>query len=95
MDQSQKMTQDVYEVFAIRYATRNAKRTNHFIGGDPHDVPMPMDYYVWLIRNHERTIVVDTGFGPEVAAKRGRTFYGSLARVWLFLASMRTLSKTS
>lgn len=74
MDQSQKMTQDVYEVFAIRYATRNAKRTNHFIGGDPHDAPMPMDYYVWLIRNHERTIVVDTGFGPEVAVKRGRTF---------------------
>ena len=74
VDQSQKITQDVYEVFAIRYATRNAKRTNHFIGGDPHDAPMPMDYYVWLIRNHERTIVVDTGFGPEVAAKRGRTF---------------------
>jgi glyoxylase-like metal-dependent hydrolase (beta-lactamase superfamily II) len=65
---------DMYEVFAIRYATREAKRTNHFIGGDPHDAPMPMDYFVWLIRNQARTIVVDTGFGSEVAAKRGRTF---------------------
>jgi glyoxylase-like metal-dependent hydrolase (beta-lactamase superfamily II) len=62
-----------YEVFAIRYATRGGKRANHFIGGDPHDAPMPMDYYLWLIRGNGRTVVVDTGFGPEVAEKRGRT----------------------
>jgi glyoxylase-like metal-dependent hydrolase (beta-lactamase superfamily II) len=62
-----------YEVFAIRYATRGGKRSNHFIGGDPHDAPMPMDYYLWLIRGAGRTVVVDTGFGAEVAAKRGRT----------------------
>lgn len=62
-----------YQVFAIRYATRSAKRSNHFIGGDPHDAPMPMDYYLWLIRGAGRTVVVDTGFGAEVAAKRGRT----------------------
>jgi hypothetical protein len=35
-----------YEVFAIRYATRDAKRRDHFIMGDPHDAPMPMDYFV-------------------------------------------------
>lgn len=63
-----------YEVFAIRYATRDAMRSDHFIGGDPHDGPMPMDYYVWLIRGAGRTIVVDVGFTAETAAKRGRTF---------------------
>jgi glyoxylase-like metal-dependent hydrolase (beta-lactamase superfamily II) len=62
----------VYEVFAIRYARRDARRHEHFIGGDPHDAPMPMDYFIWLIRNEERTIVVDTGFTAEVAAKRKR-----------------------
>lgn len=62
-----------YEVFAIRYATRDAQRKNHFIGGDPHDGPMPMDYFVWLVRNDKHTFVVDTGFGAEVAARRGRT----------------------
>jgi glyoxylase-like metal-dependent hydrolase (beta-lactamase superfamily II) len=62
-----------YEVFAIRYATRDARRANHFIGGDPHDAPMPMDYYVWLIRGAGLTFVVDTGFGAEVARKRKRT----------------------
>ena len=63
---------DTYEVFAIRYATRDAQRSSHFIGGDPHDGPMPMDYFVWLVRNANRTIVVDTGFTADMAKKRTR-----------------------
>ncbi len=66
-----------YEVYAIKYATRDARRSANFIGGDPHDAPMPMDYFVWLIRNAERTIVVDAGFTADVAAKRKRTFLRS------------------
>jgi glyoxylase-like metal-dependent hydrolase (beta-lactamase superfamily II) len=62
-----------YQVFAIRYATRDGRRANHFIGGDAHDAPMPMDYFLWLVRGAGRTIVVDTGFGHEMAAQRGRT----------------------
>jgi glyoxylase-like metal-dependent hydrolase (beta-lactamase superfamily II) len=68
------MSADTYEVYAIKYATRNAQRRDHFIGGDPHDAPMPMDYFVWLIRNAARTIVVDTGFTREVGEARKRTF---------------------
>ena len=68
------MTIPTYEVYAIRYARRDARRHEHFVGGDPHDAPMPMDYFVWLIRNAERTIVVDTGFSSEVAAKRKREY---------------------
>ena len=44
------MTEIDYELFAIRYATREARRSDHFIGGDPHDGPMPMDYFMWLAR---------------------------------------------
>ena len=62
-----------YEIYAIRYATRQANRPVHFLGGDPHDTPMPMDYYVWVVRNAERTLVVDTGFDEAAARKRGRT----------------------
>ena len=65
---------ETYEVFAIRYATRDALRSAHFIGGDPHDGPMPMDYFVWLVRNASRTVVVDTGFTADMAQKRKRTF---------------------
>ena len=67
----------VYEVYAIKYAQREGRRPEHFIGGDPHDAPMPMDYFVWLIRGDNRLIVVDTGFDAEVAARRKRTFLRS------------------
>lgn len=40
-----------YELFALRYAGRPAMRHEHFIGGDPHDGPMPMDYFVWVAKN--------------------------------------------
>src|SRR5215207_8751154 len=61
-----------FQVYAIKYATREARRGEHFYGGDPHDAPMPMDYYVWAVVSPERTIVVDAGFTAEVAARRGR-----------------------
>jgi glyoxylase-like metal-dependent hydrolase (beta-lactamase superfamily II) len=63
-----------YRIFAIRYATREARRADHFIGGDPHDGPMPMDYFTWAVVGAERTVVVDTGFTAETAARRKRTF---------------------
>ena len=61
-----------YELYAIRYAERDARRADHFIGGDPHDGPMPMDYFVWAAIGHQRSFVIDTGFTAEVAAARGR-----------------------
>jgi glyoxylase-like metal-dependent hydrolase (beta-lactamase superfamily II) len=66
------MALPAYEVFAIRYAEREARRPEHFVGGDPHDGAMPMDYFVWLIRGEDRCFVVDTGFAAEAAAKRQR-----------------------
>ena len=44
-----------YELYAIRYAERDARRADHFIGGDPHDGPMPMDYFVWVAVAPHRT----------------------------------------
>jgi glyoxylase-like metal-dependent hydrolase (beta-lactamase superfamily II) len=67
------VTPPEYEVYALRYAHREARRAEHFIGGDPHDAPMPMDYFLWVIRGAGRVVVVDCGFNAEVAAKRGRT----------------------
>jgi glyoxylase-like metal-dependent hydrolase (beta-lactamase superfamily II) len=63
-----------YEVYAIRYAERDARRPANFLGGDPHDIPMPMDYFVWVARSAERTVVIDTGFTPDLAASRHRKY---------------------
>lgn len=61
-----------YAVYAIRYATREGRRGDHFLGGDPHDGPMAMDYFVWLLSGERRNYVVDTGFGAREAERRGR-----------------------
>ncbi len=63
---------EVYEVYAIKYAHHARLRSENFIGGDPHDGPMPLDYFVWLIRGGGREFVVDTGFSAPMAAKRQR-----------------------
>src|SRR5690606_1292835 len=62
-----------YKVYAIRYATREGQRRDNFIGGDPHDGPMRMDYYSWLAIGPDRRFVIDCGFTPEVAIQRKRT----------------------
>ncbi|HEX3181469.1 MAG TPA: N-acyl homoserine lactonase family protein [Beijerinckiaceae bacterium] len=67
-----------YEIVALRYATHARPASENFLypaaaGEDPHDYPMPIDYFVWVIRNGERTVLVDTGFDHPAAAARGRT----------------------
>jgi glyoxylase-like metal-dependent hydrolase (beta-lactamase superfamily II) len=61
-----------FEVYALKYATRDAQSSEHFYGHDIHDYPMPMDYFVWAVVSDEYRIVVDAGFTAEVAARRGR-----------------------
>jgi hypothetical protein len=63
-----------YELYAVRYAERDARRSDHFIGGDPHDGPMPTDYFVWVAIAPHHTVVIDTGFAAEVAAAHKRRF---------------------
>lgn len=62
----------VYEVYAIKYAHHARRRAENFIAGDAHDGPMPLDYFVWLIRREGLAVVVDTGFSAATAMRRGR-----------------------
>jgi glyoxylase-like metal-dependent hydrolase (beta-lactamase superfamily II) len=65
-----------YEVLALRYAThQNRTARANFISIDAHDAPMPLDYFVWVIRGPigasvQRTILVDTGMDARAAAQR-------------------------
>ena len=61
-----------YEIYAIKYAHHARRASENFIGGDPHDGPMPLDYFVWLLRGEGREVLVDTGFSAAMALKRGR-----------------------
>lgn len=61
-----------YEIYAIKYARRDSTRNRNFLVADPHDGPMPIDYYLWAIVNDRRCIVVDVGFDAAEAKARGR-----------------------
>ena len=63
---------EVYRVYAIKYAHHERRSSENFIGGDTHDVPMPLDYFVWAVVGESRTFLVDTGFDQAGADKRGR-----------------------
>ena len=66
---------ELYEVFALKYGAHAAGRTrrdNFMLAGDDHALPAPIDYFVWVIKNDKRTIMVDTGFEEKEAALRGR-----------------------
>src|SRR5580700_4440032 len=52
------MDQDVHEVFAIRYGHHARRSPENFIGGDPHDVLQPLDYFVWAIKGPSGTVIV-------------------------------------
>jgi glyoxylase-like metal-dependent hydrolase (beta-lactamase superfamily II) len=63
----------MYEVYAIRYATAAERRAHeNFIQRDMHDGPMPLDFYIWLIKDGQRHILVDTGFNRPAAERRNR-----------------------
>lgn len=62
-----------WEVYSVKYADRNARvRGDSFIFDDNHDAPHPMDYFIWVLRRGDETILVDTGYDAAEGARRGR-----------------------
>ncbi|WP_371154481.1 N-acyl homoserine lactonase family protein [Jannaschia sp. 2305UL9-9] len=62
-----------WEVFAIRYAERNARtRADSFVFDDHRADAHDMDYFMWLLRSDDRKILVDTGYDAAEAAARDR-----------------------
>ncbi|GAA4556351.1 N-acyl homoserine lactonase family protein [Pseudonocardia xishanensis] len=55
----------MFEVHAIRYATRDGLRGQHFLGyDDTWAEPHPTAYYVWLAVSDTRAVVIDAGLEP-------------------------------
>lgn len=64
---------DIYEVLALRYASNEGRLRHENFLNDPHvNGPMPMSFFIWVIRNEHRTIVVDTGFDYVEGERRKR-----------------------
>ena len=42
---------EVFEIYAVKYAhNANRTRNGNMLFMDEHDVPMPLDYFVWVIK---------------------------------------------
>lgn len=65
----------LWEVTIGTYGRRRTVRSdvflNHHLYGET-DGPIGMDYFVWVLRAGERTVVIDTGFSATGGAARGR-----------------------
>lgn len=62
---------DVFAVYAIRYADRLGRRGQLFSGYDEcSELPHEVAYYVWLALSASHTVLVDAGLRPEAARHR-------------------------
>jgi len=67
------MSDDVHEVYAVRYAHHDRQSPEYYTDGDPHNILQPLAYFVWAIVGPHGQLIVDTGFDEPMARKRGRT----------------------
>jgi glyoxylase-like metal-dependent hydrolase (beta-lactamase superfamily II) len=73
------MTTDTWKIYAVHYGHHERRASANFLHGDPHDGPMPLDYFVWAIVGENRNFIVDCGFDAEMGRKRKREFIRSPA----------------
>lgn len=67
---------ETYEILALKYGenTKRVAAENFMLPmPDDHASPMPIDYFVFVVRNDKRTILIDTGFDHKEAKARGRS----------------------
>lgn len=73
-----------YEVFALRVGSNSQRtaRENFFFDAccGPPNALMPLDYFFWVVRDAQRTIVVDTTFPLTTAVRRQRQMVRSPAQ---------------
>jgi glyoxylase-like metal-dependent hydrolase (beta-lactamase superfamily II) len=65
-----------WEVYAIRFSRLHRRRRDALLLCPPATAedPIDMDYSMWVARSGQQTIVVDTGYSPELGERLGRTF---------------------
>ncbi len=87
---------ELYEILAVKYARHsNRTRLDNFMSADDHASPQPIDYFVWVIRNANRTILLDTGFDHAEAKNRARVIdvepIEALARIGVAADKIKTV----
>lgn len=87
---------ETYEVLALEYGRMDRSSRDFYLHfPDPHEGPRPIAYYLWVIRNDKRTVVVDLGFDERSGNARGRLMLrppmDALAAVGVSPADVKTV----
>ncbi|RZL84532.1 MAG: N-acyl homoserine lactonase family protein [Rhodococcus sp. (in: high G+C Gram-positive bacteria)] len=64
---------DPFELFAIRLGHADRPARDNFLNGPAREGTMRLDFDMWLARNDERIVAIDSGFSAEAGSRRGRT----------------------
>jgi glyoxylase-like metal-dependent hydrolase (beta-lactamase superfamily II) len=65
-----------YEVAIVKYGNRTTTRSDVYLNYQIYHAPdaqIGMDYFFWVVRNADHTVLVDTGFSAQGGQKRQRT----------------------
>ncbi len=71
-----------YRLYAVHYASSNPDRSadhNFMSRVDFHDMPMPLDFFVWVAIGEGRVILIDTGAEEQICRTRGHNYMRSPA----------------
>jgi glyoxylase-like metal-dependent hydrolase (beta-lactamase superfamily II) len=86
-----------YQVVIVKYGTRKTVRSDVYLNyplyGEA-DAAIEMDYFFWVLRNGERTVIIDTGFSQAGGQERNRTFLVDPARAYALLGVDRDAAPT-
>ncbi|MCR5978550.1 MBL fold metallo-hydrolase [Gordonia jinghuaiqii] len=63
---------DPFELYAIRLAHADRPARDNFLRGPAREGTMRMDFDMWVARNGERIVAIDSGFSVEGGSHRGR-----------------------
>jgi glyoxylase-like metal-dependent hydrolase (beta-lactamase superfamily II) len=67
-------TSATYEAYALKYGTTTVRKSAKYHRYDYYGVPdevVPLDFFFWLVRNNDRTVLVDCGYDDRRTAARG------------------------
>jgi glyoxylase-like metal-dependent hydrolase (beta-lactamase superfamily II) len=65
-----------YEVAIVKYGNRATTRSDVYLNYQVYrtpDAPIEMDYFFWVVRSADQTVLVDTGFSGRGGRNRQRT----------------------
>lgn len=78
-------SEDEYQVTIVKYGTRSTVRSDVYLNYPLYhedDAAIEMDYFFWVARSPQQTVVVDTGFSPRGGKTRNRTLLADIPELF-------------